>query len=147
MRAAGRFLAAAALAAGLACDDAAERPTTAPDVPAPTAGFELSGRILGASDDDADMELTLRETRGVAADVNFARVTCSNRAVTEWGASSFVAERGTNRIEGSSTLVFVRHYRCPASGRPSRILVDVTDVNGHHVTVESAPYHPDWPGA
>lgn len=120
----------------------------APDA-LPYAAFDFRGRILGsaANDDDSDIEFTLEERNGVAFEINFVRLTCNNRASQEWGADTFVAELGSNRVAGGTTLVFQRHYRCPASGRPQEILADVTDAGGHHHRVSAAPYHPDWPGA
>lgn len=143
------LLPAVVLLATLGCNESSQDTMTAAETTRPFAAFDLSGKILGpvSSDDDADMEITLRETRGVAADINFVRLTCSNRSTQEWGAATFVDERGTNRIEGSTTLVFIRHYRCPVSGRPAQIVVDLTDANGNHVWVNAAPFHPDWPGA
>jgi hypothetical protein len=139
---------AAALFLATACADepASSTPTEAA---LPFAFFELSGRILGpvTSDDESDIEITLRETGGVAFDINFVRLTCNNRASQEWGASDFVAELGSNRIEGETTLVFRRHYSCRSSGRPQEILADLTDANGHPHRVSASPYHPDWPGA
>jgi hypothetical protein len=121
-------------------------PTAAEAEAPPRASFVLSGRIIGPEDDDSDIELTLKETNGVAAELNFIRLTCGNHSAQEWGANSFVSERGTNRIEGGSTLVFRRHYHCPASGRPQTLLADLTDGNGVHYRVEGAPYFPGWPG-
>jgi hypothetical protein len=129
------------------CTDA---PTSSnpPPEDLPFAFYDLSGRILGpvANDDESDIEITLRETAGVAFDINFVRLTCNNRAAQEWGASDFIAELGSNRIAGGTTLVFRRHYRCPSSGRPQEILADLTDANGHPQRVTAAPFHPDWPG-
>ena len=115
----------------------------------PRATVELSGRILGqaAHDDDSDIEITLEETKGVAFDVNFVRLTCSNGVSREWGATSFIAELGSNRVDGGATLVVRRHYFCPSSGRPRELLADLTDESGFHHVVIAAPYHPDWPGA
>jgi hypothetical protein len=121
----------------------------APTAPLPWAAFEMSGRILGpvSQDDRSDIEITLRETAGVAASLNLVRLTCTNRATQEWGAASFVAERGTNRIDAFATLVFRRSYVCPSSGRPAELIAELTDANGHSIRITAAPYHPDWPGA
>lgn len=131
-----------------ACSEEPESSTAPAAADLPYAFFDLSGRILGpvANDDDSDIEITLKETKGVAFDVNFVRLTCNNRASQEWGASTFVAELGSNRIPGGTTLVFRRHYTCRGSARPQEILADLTDANGHHHRVTAAPYHPDWPG-
>lgn len=131
---------------GTACS---EPPSpTAPaesDVP-PRASFDLRGDILGPDDDESDIELTLKETNGVAAILNFIRLTCSNRSAQEWGAAGFVAELGTNRIPGGSTLVVTRHYRCPNSARPQTLLADLNDDNGVHYQVEGSPHFSGWPG-
>jgi hypothetical protein len=113
------------------------------------AAFDMSARILGPvqNDDNADLRIELRETSGVAAHLNFLRLTCSNRAQQEWGAGNIASERGSNRIDGHSEVVIVRRYRCPSSGRPFRLEADLTDARGHHLTVIAAPFHPDWPGA
>lgn len=113
--------------------------------PLPMASYVLSAKILGPvqHDDDADMEFTLVESEGVGGSVNFVRLTCSNGTSREWGA----ADIGDNRAPGAGTFVLVRHYLCPNSGRPREALFDVTDDNGFHHEVISAPYHPDWPGA
>ncbi|HJS75035.1 MAG TPA: hypothetical protein VJ921_12165 [Vicinamibacteria bacterium] len=141
------LLLGAALFLFASCED--EPNPSDPETPElPYAFFDLSGRILGpvANDDDSDIEITLRETGGVAFDINFVRLTCNNRTSQEWGASSFIAELGSNRIAGGTTLVFQRHYRCPSSGRPQEILADLTDANGHPHRINAAPFHPDWPG-
>jgi hypothetical protein len=113
------------------------------------AAFSLSGRILGSArnDDESDIEFTLEERNGVGFEINFVRLTCNNRVSQEWGADTFVAEFGTNRVAGGTRLVFQRHYACRSSGRPQEILADLTDANGHRHRVTAAPYHPDWPGA
>lgn len=118
-------------------------------VPPPRASFDVSGRILGPvqQDDDSDIELRIAETSGVAGHLNFIRLTCNNRSSSEWGAGSFIAESGTNRIGANTTLVSVRHYTCPSSGRPQEILADLDDDNGNHHQVKAAPFHPDWPGS
>jgi hypothetical protein len=134
-----------ALLLSASCED--EPTSSDPATPeASYAFFDLSGRILGPDDDDSDIEITLRETGGVAYDINFVRLTCNNRTSQEWGASTFVAELGSNRVAGGTTLVFLRHYRCPGSGRPQEILADLTDTNGHHHRVTAAPFFPGWPG-
>lgn len=122
-----------ALLLGAACaEDTAPSTVTAPAA-LPYAFFNLSGRILGSvrNDDESDIEITLEETKGVAFDINFVRLTCNNRVAQEWGAATFVSELGSNRIAGGTTLVFQRHYACPSSGRPQEILADLTDANGH----------------
>lgn len=146
-----RWLSVLTLVVGTACSDGADdvsssTPTT-PELA--RAQFQLTARILGPveHDDDADLRITLTETNGVAARVNFFRLTCSNGVSQQWGAGNIAAERGSNRIAGNGQLVIVRHYLCPSSSRPFRILADLTDENGFSHRVESAPYHPDWPGA
>jgi hypothetical protein len=131
-----------------ACADEPDDTLIAPSS-LPYAFFDLTGRILGPvqDDDESDIEITLKETKGVAFDINFVRLTCNNRSSEEWGASSFVLELGSNRVPGGTTLVFQRHYSCRGSGRPQEIIADLTDENGHHHRIVSAPYHPDWPGA
>jgi hypothetical protein len=138
-----------ALVLTAACSDEPDASTPAAPADLPYASFDLSGRILGPveSDDESDIEITLAETKGVAFDVNFVRLTCNNRASSEWGASTFVAELGSNRVAGGTRLVFRRHYACRSSGRPQEVLADLTDANGHHHRVTAAPYHPHWPGA
>ena len=138
------------LLAASGCGDSGSDEAPAPTVPvAPTrAAFTMSGRVLGPvqSDDDADMQITLTETNGVASRLNLVRLTCSNGSAQEWGAGSFVAEFGTNRLDGGTETVFVRHYVCPSSGRPARLLASLTDQTGFEVRVEAVPFHPDWPG-
>jgi hypothetical protein len=135
----------AALVVLASCED--ERTPSEPAPPElPYAFFDLSGRILGPNDDDSEIEITLKETGGVAYDINYVRLTCNNRTSQEWGASSFVAELGSNRIAGGATLVFQRHYRCPGSGRPQEILADLTDANGHPHRITAAPVFTGWPG-
>ena len=131
---------------GTACVDE-PTPTASEPVASPQASFELSGRIIGPDDDDSDIELTLTESNGVATTLNFVRLTCNNRSSQEWGAEGFVSELGTNRVEGGSTLVVRRHYRCAASGRPQSLLADLTDDNGVHYRVDGSPYFPGWPGS
>lgn len=130
------------------CSEQPDASTPAAPAELPYAAFDLSGRILGSvkNDDDSDIEIALKETNGVAFNINFVRLTCNNRASSEWGAATFVAELGSNHVAGGTTLVFQRHYTCRSSGRPQEILADLTDVNGHHHRVNAAPYHPDWPG-
>jgi hypothetical protein len=108
----------------------------------------MEARILGpvAQDDAGDMLITFRETAGVGATLHFMRLTCTNGATQEWGASSFVQEWGSNTIPASSEVQFQRRYTCPNSARPSLLIAQLTDSNGHDHTVETAPYHPDWPG-
>ena len=132
----------------VACSDSAQTTPTAPQKLA-QARFEMTAVILGPpqNDDDADLRVTVQEMDGVGARLNFLRLTCSNGAAQEWGAGSFVSELGSNRIAGKQTLVVVRHYRCPNSSRPARLLADLTDENGFHHQVITAPYHPSWPGA
>ena len=136
-----------ALLFAAACSEESD-PSTPTAPPAPYAFFDLSGRILGsvAKDDDSDIEITLKETGGVAYEINFVRLTCNTRTTQEWGADTFVADLGSNRFDGGTTLVFRRHYTCRSSGRPQEILADLTDASGHHHRVNAAPYHPDWPG-
>lgn len=120
------------------------RGTTAPE-PLPSAFYVLTAQILGPvqHDDDADMEFTLVESKGVSADLNFVRMTCSRGSSLEWGADDF----DSNRVLGGTSFVFVRHYQCQGSGRPREVLIDLTDDNGYHHQVVAAPFHPDWPGA
>ena len=121
-------------------------PTAAPSTA--RADFQLSARVLGPvwSDDDADLRITLAETNGIASRLNFLRLTCSNNAVREWGSGNIAAELGSNRVAGNTELVLVRHYVCPSSSRPARLLADLTDENGLAYQVTAVPYHPDWAG-
>ena len=144
-----RFLAVVLLLAGLGCSDADAPPEMTAPEPLARAFFQMSARILGPveHDDDADLRVTLHETAGVSARLNFLRLTCTNGTVREWGAGSFIAELGSNRVEGFQTLVLVRHYVCPSSSRPAKLVADLTDANGFHHVVVAVPFHPDWPGA
>ncbi len=147
-----RWLSISLLTLGLACSDSM---TTESDPLAATtpnlqsASFEMSARILGPAqdDDDADLRIALKETNGVAARLNTLVLTCTNGVQRQWGAGSIVAERGSNRIEGNTELVVVRHYVCPSSARPSRLEALLDDENGFQHQVVAAPFHPDWPGA
>ncbi len=142
------------LAFSVACGGSDDLPvlttgaSTQPATSAARADFQLSARVLGpvSSDDDADLRITLTESNGVASRLNFLRLTCTNGAVREWGAGNIVAERGSNRVAGNTELVLVRHYVCPSSSRPARLLADLVDENGFAHQVTAVPYHPDWPG-
>jgi hypothetical protein len=136
---------AAALLLHAGCADEPDS-STPTEAALPYAFFDLSAHILGPNDDESDIDITLKETGGVAYHINFVRLTCNNRTSEEWGASDFAAELGSNRIAGGTTLVFRRHYRCQSSGRPQEILADLTDANGHPHRVTAAPHHPAWPG-
>jgi hypothetical protein len=120
---------------------------TGPSTPA-RASFEMTARILGPVDQDdaSDMEITLRETGGVGATLHRVRLTCNDGSSQEWGAGSFVSEFGSNLIAASSVLSFTRSYRCPSSGRPSLVTAFLTDQAGFDHSVDTQPYHPDWPG-
>lgn len=136
----------------LACAGAEDpsKPSTSPTAPDPVghSSFEMTARILGPveRDDASHIEVTLRETAGVAATLHFVRMTCTNGASQEWGASSFVGELGSNVVAAHSEIRFQRSYRCPASARPARVRAELTDANGMDHVVEAAPFHPDWPG-
>jgi len=133
-----------------ACGDA-----TTPDAPvvAPTASvsasYQMTAVILGpvSSDDDADLQVRLREAEGVGANLNFLRLTCGNGASREWGAGAIAKVLGRNRVPGATETEIVVHYLCPNSSRPLRLLADLSDDHGFHHQVEAAPFHPDWPGA
>jgi hypothetical protein len=130
-------------------DTGAQAPDTLPDSTASlSASFEMEARILGPveQDDASDMLITIRETAGVEATLHFVRLTCSNGTAQEWGAASFVQELGSNTITASSQIQVQRSYTCPNSARPALVTARLTDRNGHEHTVETAPYHPDWPG-
>ena len=118
--------------------------------PSPTAraSFEMTARILGPADQDdaSDIEITLRETGGVGATLHRVRLTCNDGSAQEWGAGSFVSEFGSNIVAASSVLQFTRSYRCPSSGRPSLVTAVLTDQSGFDHSVDTQPYHPDWPG-
>jgi hypothetical protein len=134
----------------LACggDSGAQAPDGIPDPAAtPHAAFTMEARILGpvAQDDAGDMLITIRETAGVDATLHFMRLTCTNGATQEWGAESFMQEWGSNGIPASSQVQIQRRYNCPNSARPHLLIAQLTDRNGHDHTVETAPYHPDWP--
>lgn len=141
---AGRLVLVLALSF-VGCGDGSDSENVTAPEPLPVASYDVTARILGpvSSDDDADMEFTLVESRGVAGALNFVRVTCSNGSSQEWGADGF----DSNRVPGGASFVFVRHYKCRSSGRPREVLVDLTDDNGFHHQVKAAPFHPDWPGA
>jgi hypothetical protein len=108
----------------------------------------MTAKILGPVDQDdaSDIEIMLRETGGVGATLHRVRLTCNDGSAQEWGAGSFVAEFGTNIIAPNSVLQFRRGYRCPSSGRPSRVTAFLTDRSGFDHSVDAQPYHPDWPG-
>ncbi len=112
------------------------------------ASFEMSARILGPApnDDDADLRIALRETSGVAAHPNSLVLRCTNGVERHWGAGNIAADRGSNRIEGNTELVIVRHYLCPSSGRPARLEAELVDATGFRHYVVAAPFHPDGPG-
>lgn len=132
---------------GLACSDGPHPVApSALDASLPRASFELMGWIVGPDDDQSDIELTLKEKNGVAATLNFIRLTCSNRTAQEWGANGFISELGTNRVAGGSTLTVTRHYRCPDSARPQTLLAELDDDNGIHYQVEGSPHFSGWPG-
>ena len=132
----------------LGCSDGDESPAVTSSEPMARAFYDMSARILGLveHDDDADLRITLSEKEGVAARINFLRLTCTNGSVQEWGAGSLASELGSNRIAGFAELVLVRHYFCPSSSRPARLLADIDDENGFHHQVIAVPFHPDWPG-
>jgi hypothetical protein len=131
---------------GTGCHDETDSAAVTGGDAFPRASFDLNGTIVGPDDDESDIELTLKESNGVAATLNFVRLTCSNRASSEWGADGFVSELGTNRIEGGTTLSVRRHYRCPSSGRPQSLLADLTDDHGVHYRVDGSPHFYLWPG-
>lgn len=119
---------------------------------APTVGrhasFEMTAQVLGPveQDDASDLLITIRETGGVDAALHFIRLTCTSGAQQEWGAQSFIDERGSNVIRANSELQVQRSYRCPSSARPSLVTAALTDAGGADHTVETAAVHPDWPG-
>ena len=128
------------------CSDSMDEVET-PSPVAPSmerAAFDMHARILGPvqNDDNSDMQITLTETNGVAARLNFLRLTCNNGATQQWGAGNIAADRGSNLIEGNSEVVIVRRYLCRASGRPFRLEADLTDANGNRISVNAAPFHP-----
>jgi len=136
----------------VACSDSTkdtESGLLAPTTPAlQSASFEMSASILGPvqNDDDADLRIALSETNGVAAHLNSLVLRCTNGVERQWGAGNIAADRGSNRIEGNSELVIVRHYLCPSSARPARLEAELVDANGFQHNVVAAPFHPDWPG-
>jgi hypothetical protein len=130
-------------------DTGTEAPDELPGLEAaPSSSFEMTARIVGPVERDSasDILVTLRETGGVDATLHFVRLTCTNDAVQEWGADSFVEEFGSNTITASSQLQIQRSYTCPSSARPFLVIAGLTDKNGHDHTVEATPFHPDWPG-
>ncbi len=137
----------------VACSDSneeSEADSVAPTTPeVQTSTFEMSARILGPvqNDDDADLRIALRETNGVAAHLNSLVLRWTNGVERQWGAGNIAADRGSNRIEGNTELVIVRHYLCPSSGRPARLEAELVDANGFQHHVVTTPFHPDWPGA
>jgi hypothetical protein len=135
----------------LACSGNSDStPDNNPSSPTSTqrASFEMTARILGPveQDDASDILITIRETGGVDATLHFICLTCTNAAQQEWGAQSFIDERGSNVIRASSEVQIQRSYRCPSSARPSLVTAALTDVGGVDHTVEAAAVHPDWPG-
>ena len=144
-----RRLAGLTLAVVVGCADSPGplTPPTPTTPSVPLARFELNGTVLGpvAQDDDADMTISLRETGGGEATINFFRVTCTNGVQVEWGAGGIVRERGTNRVFAFETVTLIRHYRCPDSSRPAELIGDLTDSHGSRLSVVATPTHPDWP--
>ena len=119
--------------------------------PSPTvmrASFQMTARVLGPveQDDSSDIRITLRETEGVDATLNFVRLICSDGSAQEWGAGGFVEEFGSNIIPANGSIRFERHYDCPSSGRPFLVRAELLDRSGVLHTVETTPFHPDWPG-
>lgn len=145
-----RFVVVLAITVSLACSGSIEdTDSLGPTTPVlPRASFEMSARILGPvqNDDDADLRIALRETNGVAAHLNSLVLKCTNGVERHWGAGNIAADRGSNRIEGNTELVIVRHYLCPGSARPARLEAELADVNGFQHHVVAVPFHPDWPG-
>ncbi len=134
----------------LGCGDAADPQdsTGGPTAPATAASFVLGAIILGpvASDDDADLRVTLTESAGVGARINFLRLMCSNGTVREWGAGKIASIAGSNRASGSADTILVVHYLCPSSSRPRELLGDLVDDHGFRHQISTSPFHPDWPG-
>lgn len=142
---------ALALSVGvLGCGDEAGRKDSigGPTPTATAASFVLAAIILGpvSSDEDADLRVTLTESVGVAARINFLRLRCSNGTVREWGAGKIASIAGSNRASGSADTVIVVHYLCPSSSRPRELLGDLVDDHGFRHQISTAPFHPDWPG-
>jgi len=92
--------------------DPTPTPTTATTPPpAPTnAVITLTGSFECTDSfcDDATFDLTLRNTGGVGANLNFVRIENRNRqAILELGADHFNNAFGNNRLEAGATLDFV----------------------------------------
>jgi hypothetical protein len=146
-----RFLLYLAMAVLVACGGNGDSaPDSVPSSPTSTrrASFEMTAQVLGPveQDDESDILITIRETGGVDATLHFIRLTCTSGVQQEWGAQSFIDERGSNAIRANTEVQFQRSYRCPSSARPSLVTAAFTDAAGVDHTVEAAAVHPDWPG-
>ena len=136
----------------VACSDSTEASESVSVAPTTLelqmSNFEISARILGPAqdDDDADVRIALRETNGVAAHQASLVLRCTNGVERHWGAGNIAADRGSNRIEGNTELVILRHYFCLRSGRSARLEAELVDATGFRHYMVAAPFHPDWPG-
>jgi hypothetical protein len=85
-------------------------PVSTPPAPPADAVVTLTGshECLDPWCDFAAFRLTLRNTGGVGANLNYIRVeNLSGRPILELGASHFINTFGNNRLEAGQTLDFV----------------------------------------
>lgn len=85
-------------------------PTTPPPAPPADAVITLTGSYscLDPWCDYAHFDLTLKNTGGVGANLNFIRVENKNgQPILELGADHFINAFGNNRLEAGETLDFV----------------------------------------
>jgi len=115
-------------------------PTPTPTPPPTNAVITLTGSFECTDSfcDGAIYDLTLRNTGGVGANLNFVRVENRNRqAILELGASHFKNFLGGNRLEAGARLDFL------LTGQLGFVvLVGYRDDNGNRGEAE---YFPDLP--
>lgn len=136
---------------GASCKDSPSMPstttptttaTTTPPVPTTPANAEIS--LTGTFEcvdpfcDFAAFDLTLRNTGGVGANLNFIRI--ENRdmvPILELGADHFINAFGNNRLEAGATMDFVLNGQLGFV-----VIVGYRDDNGNR---GEARYFPDLP--
>ena len=88
----------------------------------------------------AEFTITIRETAGIACNVNFISLASGNVLLVD-GADDIIAKAGTNHINprGSLTVPFRIHYNSVAGDREVAwtVSVEVTDERGNVITVGS----------